>query len=158
MNFALGFLSAVLVLALAGLFRVRRWRRWQRGRMSARGDPSLGRRWPFRRLFTRLDTSPAQEQILLDEAAALRRELSELRAEWLAGREELATLISEPSLEPSRLEALLASRDARLAVLRRRLAQAVARFHGVLDDAQRSALAALLREGHVLALSRRQRC
>ncbi len=156
MSFALGFLAALLVLGLAGLLRVRRWRRWQRGRIAS-GYPSIGGRWPFRRLFSRLDTSPAQEQVLVDEAAGLRQDLSALRSEWLAVREELAALLGEPSLEPSRLEALLASRDAQLAALRRRLANALTRFHGVLDDSQRKALAALVREGHLLAPARAHR-
>jgi Spy/CpxP family protein refolding chaperone len=145
MQFALGFVAAFVALAAAGLFRARRWHR---------GRPAValgGRRWPFRRLFARLDTSPAQEQVLVDETAALREDLRSLRAEWAAAREELGALLGEPSLDASRIEAVLATRDARLAALRRRAAEAAARFHAVLDDAQRKTLAALVREGRVLA-------
>lgn len=151
MQFALGFLAALAFLALAALFRMRRWRRFRRGGFALTSAGGAGRRWPFRRLFSRLDTSPAQEQVLVDEAAALRQQFFALRAEWLSAREELAALLGEPSLEPSRIEAVLASRDGSLAALRRRAAEALARFHGVLDEAQRKALASMVREGHLLA-------
>jgi hypothetical protein len=150
MQFALGFVAAVAVLSLFAFARIRRWR-GRRGAFAFSPATAAGRRWPFRRLFARLDTSPAQEQVLVDEAAALRQELSSLRSEWLSVREELAALLAEPSLEPSRMEAIFAARDARLGEVRRRFAQAATRFHAVLDDAQRKALASMVREGHVLA-------
>lgn len=153
MQFALGFAAALAFLSLFALLRARRWRRLRHASFRAsRGAP--GRRWPFRGLFARLDTSPAQEQVLVDEAAALREELASLRGDWAAVREELALLLGEPSLEPARIEAVLSARDARLRELRRRVADAAARFHAVLDDAQRKALASLVREGHVLAPAR----
>jgi Spy/CpxP family protein refolding chaperone len=152
MTFALGFLTAFAVLALAAALRFRRWRRFHRAPYGPRHPGAMGgRRWPFRRLFARLDTSPAQEQVLVDDASALRAELAALRSEWLALREEIAALVAEPSLDATRVEAVLASRDRRLAEVRRRAAEALARFHAVLDDAQRKALAALVRDGHLLA-------
>lgn len=156
MQFALGFAAALVFVSLLALLRIRRWGRFRRGAFAV--SPAVeGRRWPFRRLFSRLETSPAQEQVLIDEAAALRQDLAALRNEWTSLREELASLLGEPSLEPSRLEAAFASRDERLSALRRRLAGAVARFHAVLDEAQRRALASMVREGHLLAAARAQR-
>ncbi len=157
MSFALGFATAFLVLAALFALRVRRWRRWRRGAYGAsgmtRGDArfATGGRWMFRGLFARLDTSPAQEKVLVEEAAAVREALAGLRAEWAAARGELADLLASVDLDAARVDAVLASREAKLAEVRRRAAGAVARFHGVLDDAQRRALAAMVREGHVLA-------
>lgn len=152
MQFALGFAAALVFVSLIALLRIRRWGRFRRGAFAV--SPAVeGRRWPFRRLFSRLETSPAQEQVLIDEAAALRQDLAALRNEWTSLREELASLLGEPS----RLEAAFASRDERLSALRRRLAGAVARFHAVLDEAQRRALASMVREGHLLAAARAQR-
>jgi hypothetical protein len=151
MQFALGFLAAFALLALVAFFRIRRWRRFRHGCFATSSVGLAGRRWPFRALFTRLDTSPAQEQVLVEAATSLREELSALRTEWVSARDELAALLGEPSIEPSRVEAVLASRDGQLAAMRRRAAEAAARFHGVLDEAQRKALAAMVREGHVLA-------
>jgi hypothetical protein len=151
MTFALGFLTAFAVLFLAAALRFRRWRRSARFARGGTDPAALGRRWPFRRLFARLDTSPAQEQVLVDDASALRAELAALRGEWVALREELAALVAAPALDAGRVEAALASRDARLREVRRRAAEALARFHAVLDDAQRKALAGLVREGHLLA-------
>jgi hypothetical protein len=150
MQFALGFLAAFAVLFLAFALRVRRWRARRRFGMAGPGF-APGRRWPFRALFARLDTSPSQERVLVEEAAALREELGALRADWQAVREELASLLDAPTLDVARVEAVLSARDARLAALRRRAADALARFHGVLDDAQRRALAAVVKEGPAFA-------
>ena len=154
MTFALGFLAALAVLSLAFLVRARRWRRLHRaGALGSCSVGAAGRRGPFRGLFSRLDTSPSQEQVLVDEAAALRDELRRLREDWATAREELARLLGEPALDAARIEASLAAHDDRLLAVRHRFAEALARFHGVLDEAQRTALAALVREGRGLAPS-----
>jgi len=142
MSFALGFAAAFLVVALAVFLRARR-------RRHAPGS------WLFRGLFSRLATSPAQERVFLDESAKLREELLHLRADWLATREELSVLLEAAALEPSRIEAVLAARDERLAALRRRAAEGLARFHAALDDAQRKLLAATVRQGRLGGARRR---
>jgi hypothetical protein len=133
MSFALGFLAALVAVAVALALGFRRRRRLWRS--------------PFRGLFRRLHTTSSQERILLDESASLRELLTSLRAEWKLAREELASLLGEPSLEASLVESVLASRDDRLAALRRRAAEALTHFHAALDDAQREVLARTVREG-----------
>jgi Spy/CpxP family protein refolding chaperone len=147
MGFALGFLTAFAVLTLVFALRVRRWRRWRRGR----GFAPVGARWMFRGLFARLGTSPSQEQVLVDDATALREVMAALRSDWEGARGELAELIAAADLDAGRVDAVLAAREARLAELRRRAAETVARFHAVLDSDQRQALSRWVREGRLLA-------
>ncbi len=136
MSFALGFFTALLALGLAAFLRVRRWRRFGRGRL------------PLRGLLARLHATPEQERVLLAEAAALREELHALRAEAEPLRSELAALLAQPSLDQARVDSVLAAREPKLTAARRRVAAGVARFHAVLDDAQRATLATLVRDGH----------
>jgi Spy/CpxP family protein refolding chaperone len=147
MGFALGFLTAFAVLTLLFAARVRRWRRWRRGR----GFAPVGARWMFRGLFARLGTSPSQEQVLVDDATALREVMAALRSDWEGARGELAELIAAADLDAGRVDGVLAAREARFAELRRRAAEAVARFHAVLDAGQREALSRIVREGRLLA-------
>jgi Spy/CpxP family protein refolding chaperone len=147
MGFALGFLTAFAVLTILFALRVRRWRRWRR----RGGFAPVGARWMFRGLFARLGTSPSQEQVLVDDATALREVMAALRSDWEGARGELAELIATADLDAGRVDAVLAAREARFAELRHRAAEAVARFHAVLDADQRRALSRLVREGRLLA-------
>ncbi|MFL5302206.1 MAG: Spy/CpxP family protein refolding chaperone [Anaeromyxobacteraceae bacterium] len=147
MGFALGFVTAFAVLTLVFALRVRRWRRWRRGR----GFAPVGARWMFRGLFARLGTSPSQEQVLVDDATALREVMAALRSDWEGARGELADLVAAADLDAGRVDAVLAAREARFAELRRRAAETVARFHAVLDAEQRQALSRWVREGRLLA-------
>jgi Spy/CpxP family protein refolding chaperone len=147
MGFALGFLAAVAVLSLVFALRVRRWRRWRR----SGGVTPSGARWMLRGLFARLGTSPSQEQVLVDDATALRQAMAALRSDWEGARGELADLLAAADLDAGRVDEVLAARQARLSELRRQVAEAVARFHAVLDAGQRQALSRLVREGRLLA-------
>lgn len=147
MGFALGFLAAVAVLSLVFALRVRRWRRWRR----SGGVTPSGARWMLRGLFARLGTSPSQEQVLVDDATALRQAMAALRSDWEGARGELADLLAAADLDAGRVDEVLAARQARLSELRRQAAEAVARFHAVLDAGQREALSRLVREGRLLA-------
>jgi hypothetical protein len=134
-NVLIGVLGTLAVLFLARLlWRVRRRRGVPSGRM-------------LRGLFWRLRTRPEQEQVLVDDARALAAELASLRGGWLELRGELADLVGESSLDAGRLEAALAARMEKLALLRTRAVAALARFHAVLDDSQRRALAEMVRAG-----------
>jgi uncharacterized membrane protein len=101
----------------------------------------------LRRLFQRLGTRPEQEQVMTAEADALAGELRALRDEAHALRAEVADLLAEPALDPARLAAALDARLARLAAVKARLADGIARVHAVLDPSQRTELAALVRAG-----------
>jgi hypothetical protein len=139
----LGTLAAVALLGGLAALRMRRWRRW-RSRMGSGGPPT---RFLLRGLFQRLGTRPEQEASILADADALAAELGALRADGRALREELSALLEAPSLDRSRLDELFSSRLARLDALRTRAAEAIARLHGQLDEAQRRTLSSLLRRG-----------
>jgi uncharacterized membrane protein len=130
-------LFALRVLARVLFFRrLRRWRgRGPMGRLALRG------------LFRRLGTRPEQEQVLQGDADALAAEIRGLREDGRALRDEIASLLEAPALDRSALEAAVASRVAKLEALRSRAAEALSRFHAVLDEGQRRTLAQLLRGG-----------
>ena len=139
-NVLIGVLGTLAFLFLVRLlWRVRRRHAW-------RGGAIPGGRM-FRGLFWRLRTRPEQERVLIDDARALAAELASLRGGWLELRGELADLVGESSLDSGKLEAALAARMEKLAQLRTRAVAALARFHAVLDDAQRRALAEMVRAG-----------
>ena len=124
-----GFLVAILVfVTVTRRVIFRRWRRYGRHRGVACGQGKVGRRWPFRALFRRLDTSPSQEQVLVDEATALREAFLGLRADWTDARRELGEILSKSPLDPTRVEKVLAGSDERhnrSAATRRRGARAL---------------------------------
>lgn len=140
--FLTGALGAAAVLLAAGLLRRARWRRLHRG--LGRG----GRGGFFLRgLFRRLGTRPEQEAVVSAEADALASELRALREDGRALRGEVAELLAAPALDAAAVGRVLEARLARLAGLKERVGEALARTHGVLDPEQRARLAALLRSG-----------
>ncbi len=137
--FVSGALGAVTVLLVAGIVRRAVWhRRFHRG-------PRGG--WFLRRLFRRLRTRPDQEQVLTAEAESLAAELRAFRRDAHGVRAELAALLAGPALDPATVGAALDARLVKLAALKTRLADGVARIHAALDPAQRAELASLLRHG-----------
>lgn len=135
--FALGLALAFAVLA--GAARLAFHRRLRR--LRAGGPVPLGR------LFRRLGTRPEQEAVIGVEADALAEELRRLRDDGRALRGELADLLAGPTLDAEAARRAVAGRVARLDAVGARLAQALARTHAALDEAQRARLAALLRCG-----------
>jgi Spy/CpxP family protein refolding chaperone len=134
---ALGALAVVLTLAaLRRVLWFRRLHRWHRG------GPA-----PLRFLFARLHTTPEQEQVISAEADALFREGSALRDDLHTARGELAALFSAEALDAAKVSAALDERLSRLAGLRTRAAEALARIHAVLDPQQRLVLASLVERG-----------
>src|SRR5512146_288487 len=141
------------ILAVLGAFALLRFvvflgfrRRWMRRRGWGRHGYGARRAWLFRQLFERLDATPAQETIVLDGAAALHDDLAAARAEWLAIRDELATLLAQDALDRGRLESLAARPTEKLGAARARLVETVASLHAALQGAQRRRLAELVRD------------
>jgi Spy/CpxP family protein refolding chaperone len=137
--FLSGALGALAVLFTVGILRRIVWMR--------RLHRFHGRPYPLRFLFRRLRTRPEQEQVISAEADALFSELRALRADVHGVRDEVADLLSAPATDAAAVQAAIDARIARLAALRTRLAEAVARIHAALDPQQRTALATLVREG-----------
>jgi Spy/CpxP family protein refolding chaperone len=132
----LGFIFGTL--CLIGLVKVLRGPRWH-GRMG------WGRRGRFlRRVFSRLETSPSQENAIVDALAEVRSGGRQLMPEIAATRAEIARLLRQDSFDRSVLDAVFARHDRALSELRALTSSALERVHGVLDVRQRGELAALL--------------
>jgi Spy/CpxP family protein refolding chaperone len=133
---ALGALAVLFALSvLRRIFWARRFRHFH------------GRAAPLRFLFRRLRTRPEQEQVISAEADSLSAEVRALRDELHGVRGELADLLAAPTTDAAAVQAAIDARLARLAALRTRFAEAMARIHATLEPAQRATLAALIREG-----------
>jgi hypothetical protein len=143
LNFVLGSLATVLLIALLAGLRIRRWRRHRRAAFGPGAPP----RWILRGLFRRLGTSPEQEAAIASEADALAAELRALREDGRALHQEVAALLGAPAFDGAALDAALATRLERLDALRARASAALGRLHAVLDQRQREVLAGILRGG-----------
>ena len=136
----LGFIIGTA--CLIGLIKVLRGPRWA-GR--AGWGLGWGRRSRFlRRVFSRLETSPSQENVIVDALADVRAGGSKVFPEIASTRGEIARLLREDAFDPAALEPVYARHDAALAELRSLTATAMGKVHGVLDARQRRELAALI--------------
>jgi len=133
-----GVLATLGTLAVLRALRVLAWRRRWRHRGAGRG-------WMARRLLRRLEATPGQERLFLEEIESLRAVLRETRQGLFASREELARALEAEAVDPTVLEALGARELARVDAVRRRASDALARFHASLDARQRQVLAELVR-------------
>jgi uncharacterized membrane protein len=138
--FVSGALGALVVLFVVATLRRFAWMHRLR--------TLHGRSMPLRFLFRRLRTRPEQEQVISAEAEALSTEVRALRAELRSVRDEVADLVAGPALDTAAVQAAIDARIARLAALRTRLAEGVARIHATLEPTQRETLAAMIRNGH----------
>jgi uncharacterized membrane protein len=117
-----------------------------------------GRSFMARRLLRRIDATPEQERLFLEELEALRATLQGLRQGVLASREELARALEAEALDAAALETLLAPSLRRVEEARTQAARALARFHAALAPAQRLQLAAALRGSARFATPHHGRC
>jgi hypothetical protein len=104
-----------------------------------------GRAFMARRLLRRIDATPEQERLFLEELEALRGLMGGLREGVFASREQLAGLLEAEAFDAEALDALFGASLQRLEATRARAAQSLARFHAALAPAQRLQLATLLR-------------
>lgn len=104
-----------------------------------------GRRSRFlRRVFSRLETSPSQENVIVEAMAEVRAGGTRLWPEIAATRGEIARLLREDAFDPASLEPVYARHDAAIAELRQVSTAAMGKVHGVLDARQRRELAAII--------------
>jgi Spy/CpxP family protein refolding chaperone len=136
-SFAFGALGALAVVVTLAAVRRAFWRR------RFRHGPRRGIRF----LAARIGARPDQERVLAAEADALAAEVARVRGDLSSVRDELAALLSAPSLDAAAVVSAVDARIARLAALRDRAAEGVARVHAALDPAQRTAFAELVRAG-----------
>lgn len=132
-----------LLVALWALSAVRR-RRWRR-----RWGHGYGPRGMLRWIFHRLDTSPGQENAVVEAVEELRAALGEARGDLGAWRGEVAQLLRGERLDEDLLQALFDKRRGTVDAVRKAAARAGARIHQTLDDRQRKLLAELIERGPV---------
>jgi hypothetical protein len=136
--FLSGVLGAASLLLVLGAVRRLAFRRLRHGR---------GGRFMLRRLFGRLGTRPEQESVISGEVEAFWRDLSELRGDGPALRNELAELLAAEVVDETTVSAVLGRRMEKLEALRTRAAASFARIHDALDAGQRQKAVAILRSG-----------
>ena len=114
------------------------------------GSWSGGRRsWWLGRIFSKLDTTPAQERVIRDALGDVVDNVREHREEHERTRQDLASVMRDPDFEPDRLAELFARHDQVLSAVRAEVMDALGKIHGTLDDEQRARLARMIeRHGH----------
>ncbi|MGK4006361.1 periplasmic heavy metal sensor [Sorangium sp. So ce1036] len=142
---------------LIGLFMALKRGRHACGAPWDAGPPFFGRRGfggrGFRRrfflsfLFDRLDTTPAQEKVIVAAFDELRAAADAQRGEIRGTRADVAAAMRSPSFDETRLGELFARHDTAIEALRRAAVGALGKVHAVLEDRQREQLADLIEIG-----------
>ena len=150
----MGFLFGVIV-TLGVIHFVRNRHRRVRGNGRSRSfSPGaamrrrFGRRWHQRamgRLTDWLDASPAQAQVLAEEAEGLISQAHAVHKDGLRG--VFAEALRADELDKQAVEAALSEREAAIKALKERAVAAVERIRGTLDAEQRTELAGLVERG-----------
>lgn len=109
--------------------------------------PRWGRRSMLRWLFVRLDTTPAQEKVVLDAVDELRQAGKSFRDELRKSRTEVADALRGAAIDEPAVQSVFARQDGALSSLRIAALAALGRVHDVLDERQRGRLADLLARG-----------
>ena len=106
-----------------------------------------GPRAMLRGLFVRLDTTPAQEKVVLDAVDEVRQAGRLFRDELRKSRTEVADAFRGAVLDQPAVEGVFSRQDGALASLRTAVLAALGRVHDVLDERQRARLADLVARG-----------
>jgi hypothetical protein len=149
------FIGTVCLLGLIAV--VRRGRRWGGacGHGAWRGGHGYGGfgghrggpRFFLRRLFAELGTSPSQEKVIVSAVEELQGTLSAMRGELGATRANLADALRAPSFSAESMGDIFSRHDDALRKAREAVTGALARVHDVLDESQRTTLAAFIERG-----------
>jgi uncharacterized membrane protein len=130
---------------LVGLVAMIRRGRWRHG--YGRGFRGGGPRGFLNGLFSRLDTSPSQEKVIVAAVDDVRAAFSSMRGEAELTRGDVARMLSDESFDAERLGEVFSRHDDALRKLRETVAGSMAKVHGALDHNQRASLARMLEEG-----------
>jgi hypothetical protein len=106
-----------------------------------------GRRWFLRALFERLETTPGQEKVILQEIDQLRENKRAVHAELEQIRRAVARAVRSEMFDQAALDEAYGRQDALLAKLRAQFSVALSRVHEALDDRQRKQIADWLEGG-----------
>lgn len=111
------------------------------------GGHGYRRRFFLSFLFDRLDTTPAQEKVIVAALDELREAAEAQRSELRRTRADVAAATRSASFDETRLGELFARHDVAIEALRRASVGALGKVHAVLDDRQRELLADLIETG-----------
>jgi hypothetical protein len=112
------------------------------GRYGGRGS-----RWALRWLFERLETSPGQEQAIVEALDQLRNNRQMVREEMQHTREDLSRAVAGGLIDDHTLDETFARHDRMLAQLRVSFVEALKRVTETLDERQRKQAADMLQRG-----------
>jgi Spy/CpxP family protein refolding chaperone len=130
----LGFI--VGTASLYGLYRMRRG--------SARLSLINFSPQSLQRVFHRLDTTPAQERVILEALEEARQGTQSLRKEAEMTKEDIIVMFKSEEVEVDALGAAFARQDEALTDARLGATQALAKIHNALTEEQRVRLSRLL--------------
>jgi hypothetical protein len=102
------------------------------------------RRWMLHALLARIDATPAQERVIVNELDRLEERVHGAKGGLKDARADLAAAVRGPALDEAALGALLGRVDATTGEIRGAAIEAVRNIHAVLDDKQRAQLADLI--------------
>jgi len=112
------------------------------GRYGGRGS-----RWALRWLFERLETSPGQEQAIVEALDQLRGNRRIVHEELQQTREDIARAVAGGLIDDHTLDETFARHDRLLAQLRVSFVEAMKRVSETLDQRQRKQAADMLERG-----------
>lgn len=147
-GFLVGGVSlAALLCVLSG--RHRRCGAFQRGvgpdgpPWGKRGGPP--QRWMLRKLFRKLETTPGQEQIITEEAQAIRDAMGRFRGKWARMSGAAAHAFGDEAFDKAPLDAAISDHQAQAQRAFEQLSDSLSTIHDSLVPEQRSKLANVLR-------------
>jgi Spy/CpxP family protein refolding chaperone len=111
-----------------------------------RGGP-FGRWFVMRRLFARLETTPAQEKVIKSAFDDLRAAATRVRSDAKAARPEVANAIRQEQFDETLFGEISHKIDEAAQAMRRATIDAIAKVHAVLDERQKKLLAELVESG-----------
>jgi Spy/CpxP family protein refolding chaperone len=106
-----------------------------------------GRQFFLSFLFDRLETTPAQEKVIVGALEELREAAWAQRGEMRKTRVDVAAAVRSPSFDETRMGELFARHDTAIEAMRRASVGAIGKVHAVLEDRQRERLADLIEAG-----------
>jgi hypothetical protein len=115
---------------------------WGRGDYGGGGHVFM-----LRGLLSRLETTPAQEQVIRQAVGELRDAGAKLRGEGRRTRADVASAFRKPHFDEVLFGELYARHDREIEDLRKAVVGAGARIHDTLDERQRARLADLIEAG-----------
>ena len=101
----------------------------------------------WRRLFRKLDTTPAQERAIRDLFHSTRDRLQQIHSEGRTVRREIGDILRGEQFDPARFSAAEAQVDEKFRDARAVIRESLGQMHEILDARQRATLADWITSG-----------